>query len=72
LKEVLTFEPDFKERWDHQLRLCGLNWGDIRITAYEAAHITSGLFKDFHNIAISKRELRIEFQRFAVAPGARL
>jgi hypothetical protein len=64
LKEVLTFEPDFKERWEHQLQLCGLTWDDVHITVYEAAYITSELFKEVHNIKISKRQLREEFQQF--------
>ena len=66
LKEVLTFEPDFKERWEHQLQLWGLTWDDVHITAYEAAYITSELFKEVHNIKISKRQLRGEFKRFAI------
>lgn len=66
LKEVLTFEPNFKERWEYQLRLCGLTWDDIHITASEAAYITSELFKEVHNIKISKRQLREKFQQLAV------
>jgi hypothetical protein len=66
----LTFEPDFKERWEHQLRLCGLTWDDVHIDSYSAAYITSELFEEVHNIKISKRQLRDEFQRFAVRLGA--
>lgn len=71
LREVLTFEPDFKERWEHQLRLCGLTWGDVHITPYEAAYVASELFKEVHNIKISKRQLREEFQRFAMGLDAK-
>ena len=71
LKEVLTFEPDFKKRWEHQLRLWRLTWDDVHITAYEAAYITSELFKEVHNIKISKRQLRKGFQRFAIGLNAK-
>ena len=71
LQEVLTFEPDFNERWEHQLRLCGLTWDDVHITPYAAAHITSELFKEVHNIKISKRQLRDEFERCAVEIGVK-
>jgi hypothetical protein len=71
LEEVLTFEPDFKERWTHQLRLWRLTWDDVHITAYEAAHIASELFQEVHNIKISKRQLREEFERFAVEIGVK-
>lgn len=66
LKEVLTFEPDFKERWEQQLGLRGLTWDDVHITPYTAAYITSELFKEVHNIKISKRQIREELERFAV------
>jgi len=67
----LTFEPDFKERWEHQLRLWGLTWDDVRITAWEAAYITSELFKEVHNIKISKKQLKEEFERFSVGIGVK-
>ncbi len=63
LKEVLTFEPNFKGRWEQQLQLCGLTWDDVHISPYVAAYITSELFIEVHNIKISKRELKEQFRR---------
>ena len=61
LREILTFEPEFKRRWEQQLQLCGLAWNDVYITPYAVAYITSELFKEVHNIKISKRELKEKF-----------